>query len=80
MDLEVMSVLFRENEADATIAFRVRGSAGPPAMQMRYTLQRDGSRWSVKSKNEAGGSPHGEGAAPPPQPALPPGHPTIPKQ
>ncbi len=81
MDVEVTTVMFRPNEADATVAFKPRGSTGPAAMQMRYTLSRDGNRWVVKGKTESG-SPHGKGGSEPPpaEPGLPAGHPPIPPQ
>jgi hypothetical protein len=79
MEVEVTSVMFRPNEADATVAFRPRGSSAPASMQMRYSLERKGNQWVVKGKQESG-SPHGAGgpAAPPPPPDLPAGHPPIP--
>jgi hypothetical protein len=88
MDVEVASVTFRGNEADATVSFRPKGSTDPASgMRMRYTLERQGSRWVVKSKGEAGGTPHGAGgalggdphgsSAAPPGGELPPGHPPL---
>lgn len=77
MVVDVTSVMFRADEAEATVAFRPRGgSASGGDMQMRYTLARNGSRWVVKSK--AGGE-HGA-ASPPPAASggeLPPGHPPM---
>jgi len=71
MDVDVTSVAFRENEADATVSFRPKGAKGG-GMQMKYTLERKGNLWAVKSKAEAGGSPHGGGGG-----DLPPGHPPM---
>ncbi len=67
MQVDVTSVSFRENEADATVAFRPKGATGSAGMQMRYTLERKGSRWVVKGRgrSQAGQSPHGAGAMPP---------------
>ncbi len=92
MQVDVTSVSFRQNEADATVTFRPKG-ATTGAMQMRYTLERQGSRWVVKGRGraQAGQSPHGagqqmppgaaseppSGAAAPGDKALPPGHPPI---
>jgi hypothetical protein len=84
MDVEVTAVSFREDEADATVAFRPKGAAGG-AMQMRYTLERQGSRWVVKGKGRAGAgqAPHGQMPAGGQMPgaaggtSLPPGHPPI---
>ncbi|MEZ5401033.1 MAG: hypothetical protein R2729_15285 [Bryobacteraceae bacterium] len=74
MDVEVSSVTFRGNEADADIAFRARGSQ-QSMMQMKYTLERDGSRWKVKAKKDSGGG-HAMPASPPPG-DMPAGHPPI---
>jgi hypothetical protein len=78
MDLQVTSVSFRENEADATVSFTPKGGAAA-AMSMRYVLERKGNHWVVKTKSEAGASPHGAGA---PEGGaggqqLPPGHPPV---
>ncbi len=61
MQVDVTSVSFRQDEADATVSFRPKGAAGG-GMQMRYTLERQGSRWVVKGKGHsgAGQSPHGQ--------------------
>ncbi|MEZ5352767.1 MAG: hypothetical protein R2762_09045 [Bryobacteraceae bacterium] len=84
MEVDVASVTFRGNEADADVSFRARGSQ-QSMMQMKYTLERDGSRWKVKAKKDSGAG-HGAGAANPhggampgaaPQGALPQGHPPM---
>jgi len=61
MQVDVTSVSFRQDEADATVSFRPKGAAGG-GMQMRYTLERQGSRWVVKGKGHpgAGQEPHGK--------------------
>ena len=63
MDVEVTSVTFRGEEADATVTFQAKGSTAPGSgMQMQYTLKREGNRWVVQGKTGAGGaSPHGAG-------------------
>jgi hypothetical protein len=77
LQVDVATVTFRNGEADAVVSFRPKGSTDPAsAMQIRYTLERKGGEWVVKSRSEAGGSPHG-GA--PPDGGLPPGHPPIPE-
>lgn len=85
MNVDVTSVSFKQNEAEAVVAFAPKGpgSAGQ-GMSMRYTLEKKGNRWAVKSRADSGQSPHG-GAAPPgampgagaPKGELPPGHPTV---
>lgn len=86
MDIDITSVNFRSNEADAMVAFKPKGSPNA-GMSMKYTLELKGNHWVVKDRpagdaNPHGGSgggagmnPHGGGA--PPQ-EMPPGHPTVP--
>lgn len=86
MDVEVASVAFRGDEADAVVSFRPKGSTDPASvMQMQYTLERQGSRWVVKTKKGAGGGAH-EGLELPgaphpgmgePSGSLPAGHPPV---
>ncbi len=81
MQVDVASVTFRDNEADAVVSFKPKGSADPSnTMQMRYTLERKGGDWVVKSRGGSGGSPHGGmgGAAPAPGGEMPSGHPPVP--
>lgn len=70
IQVDVATVSFREEQADALVSFRPRSGEGEP-FQMRYTLERKGGRWVVKSKAQAGGMPHGAAGA------LPPGHPDV---
>lgn len=76
MELDVGDVSFRANEAEATVSFRSKGSQ-TSAMTMKYSLVRDGDKWKVKPRTDAGGAnPHG--VAPPAGGAeLPPGHPPL---
>ncbi|HZT30527.1 MAG TPA: hypothetical protein VFA33_11615 [Bryobacteraceae bacterium] len=95
MKVEVTSVMFRDNEADAVVSFAPKGATSPSqGMEMRYTLERKGNRWVVKSRADSGKSPHGAGGMSPhggaagdmPMPGsaapsgtqLPPGHPSVP--
>ncbi len=86
MDVSVTSVVFRRDEADATVSFSAKGSNGAGGMTMHYLLERKGDRWAVKGRADSGQNPHGgAGASPhgggmPPAGALPPGHPAIPPQ
>jgi hypothetical protein len=93
MNLEVTSVTFKENEADATVAFVAKGGGGGQPVSFTYTLERKGNRWVVKPK-APGQNPHGgamppgenpHGAMPPaggeaPGGAMPPGHPAVPQK
>jgi hypothetical protein len=94
MDVNVTSVSFRQNEADATVHFQAKGSTGPSGgISMKYILERKGNEWVVKARTGmgAGANPHGDAANPHGDmggmganphgggmPALPPGHPAIP--
>lgn len=78
MDIEVTSVTFRDNEADAVVGFKPKGAGAASGMSMRYTLEKQGNEWVVKKKADSG---MGHGMTPPAaQPSageggLPPGHP-----
>jgi len=83
MDVGVTNVIFRKDEADATVSFSPKGSKPGAGMVMHYTLQLQGSRWVVKGRTEAGNPHGGAGSANPhggmgDAGALPPGHPAIP--
>lgn len=77
MTLDITAVTFRENEAEAVVNFQPKG--GGSGMSMKYTLERQGNRWAVKSKAESGASHSGGVEAAPPG-ELPPGHPPVQKQ
>ena len=76
MNVEVTSVSFRQNEADAVVAFTAKGASPGQPMTMRYTLERQGDHWVVKEKAETGANPHGA-AASASGTQLPPGHPPV---
>lgn len=82
MQVDVTSVTFRDNEADAMVSFRPKGSADPAnSMAMRYTLERKGGNWVVKGRSQTGAGPHGEASpmgSPAPGGELPKGHPPMP--
>jgi len=76
MQIEVVSVTFRENEADATVSFRAKGSdASAPGMTMAYTLVRQGGGWAVKGRADGGSDSHGAGMQMPE--GAPPDHPPM---
>jgi hypothetical protein len=93
MDVSISNVVYRDNEATATVHLQAKGSNAPGSgMDMRYVLERKGNDWVVKGR--AGGEAHGQGmgapagAAPSEGPGsigampqtLPPGHPAIPSK
>jgi hypothetical protein len=75
MQVDIVSVVFRQNEADATVSFRAKGTTGGPAMTMNYTLGKEGNGWVVKGRAETGASPHGAAGRMPG--GAPPGHPQV---
>jgi hypothetical protein len=87
MDVDVTSIDFKGNEADATVAFRAKGADPASGLQMRYTLEQKSGKWVVKDKAQAGGSPHGAAMTPGRETVsphgnagggpLPPGHPPL---
>lgn len=60
MNVNVSSVSFRRDEADAIVSFTAKGDTSGKGIEMRYTLTRSGSRWVVKDKSESAGAPHGQ--------------------
>ena len=91
MNVEVTSVTFKENEANAMVTFAPKGGATGQPISIPYALERKGNRWVVKAR-PTGQSPHGaaptgespHGAMPPAGgempggAAMPPGHPAVP--
>ena len=73
MSVDVTTVSFQEDKAEATVAFGLKD--GGQGMQMNYSLTRKGDVWEVKPR-AAGGAHGGASPLPPPSsPAMPPGHP-----
>lgn len=74
MEIGVESVTFRDNEADAVVTFKPKDQPGDQGMSMRYTLERKGNEWVVKSKADSG---QGHATMPPSSEGmqLPPDHP-----
>lgn len=60
MNVEVSSVTFRKDEAQATVSFAPK-QGGPGGMSMSYTLERKGDHWEVKGRSAAPGNVHGGG-------------------
>ncbi|MEN6533533.1 MAG: hypothetical protein ABFD89_07715 [Bryobacteraceae bacterium] len=76
MQIDVASVSFRKDEADATVLFRAKGGGGSQSMTMNYTLERKGNRWVVKGRSESG-MPHGAMGGGAQGQQMPPGHPAM---
>ncbi len=77
MDIDVKTVSFRADGADAIVSFRPKGSK-EGGMDMNYELELKNGKWAVKPKPAAGIAPHGGAAPTPGTNAMPPGHPAMP--
>lgn len=91
MDVNVVSVSFRDKEADAVVSFVPKGGTPAQGLTMNYTLERQGNDWHIKNRGSAlqkhaaqaqqAPADGGAGAMQPPpgSPAgqLPPGHPAL---
>ena len=69
MNVEVTSVQFNGNQADATVSFYPKGGNAAQGMSMQYQLEQKDGRWVVMGRKDAGSSPHG-GAMPPAAPGM----------
>ncbi len=90
MDVNVVSVSFRDKEADAVVSFTPKGGPAAPGLTMSYTMERRTDGWHIKSRAglqqhaaqaPAVGMQEGEMPANPhgagDSSALPPGHPPL---
>jgi uncharacterized lipoprotein len=55
MDLNVTSVQFNGNKAEAAVTFTPKGGKPEQSMPMRYELEQQGSKWVVVGRKDAGG-------------------------
>jgi hypothetical protein len=70
MDVSETSIQFHGDKADAMVKIAPKGAGPAQAMQLRYSLQRNGSRWAVVGRPDTGSghgtlapgtpNPHGE--------------------
>ena len=92
MDVNVVSVSFRDTEADAVVSFAPKGGTRQQGMTMNYTMERQGSEWHIKKRGPSahaaqqppgaggamgGGSMPGGGMPGGDSATLPPGHPPM---
>jgi hypothetical protein len=75
MDVSVTSLQFNGDKADAVVEIAPKGATHEQGMQMRYSLQQQGSHWVVVGRADTGAghgsamapgaaNPHGGGAMP----------------
>jgi hypothetical protein len=77
MEVDVTAVSFSGDQARATVNFRPKSNPDQ-GMQMNYTLESKGNKWTVLKKAGSSSSPHGDAnVAPAPSGDLPPGHPPV---
>jgi len=90
MTARVQNVIFRGNEADATVMVTGKGADPSTAIPIPYVLERKSGGWEVKGpqKNAMAGHAQGNGQMPPGHPGvgaaadgsgqtMPPGHPAL---
>ena len=88
MDVNVVAVSFRGQEADATVSFSPKGAPAGQSITMKYAMARDGDEWKIKGRSLDGHSaptaaPGGDlpaghpGAGGGAAGTLPPGHPAM---
>jgi len=65
MNVEITSVQFNGDEADATVSITPKGGPSGNGMSMPYHLRRQSGKWVVTGTNNTGGNPHGAGSAVP---------------
>jgi hypothetical protein len=63
MDVVVTNVTFNGNQAEASVSITPKNTPGG-GMNVNYHMEQDGTKWVVKGRKDAGGTPHGGGAAP----------------
>ena len=64
MNIDITSVQFNGNHADATVTFSPKNGPAGSGMSMNYQLEQQGGKWVVMGRKDVGG-PHGGGAMPP---------------
>jgi len=74
MNVQIVSVNFREAEADAVASIEPKEGGG--GIRMTYTLAVENGKWAVKKSAAPQGNPHG---GPTPSGGLPAGHPPLTK-
>jgi hypothetical protein len=63
MNVDVTSVQFNGNRAEATVSVVPKGGSTEQGMSIGYQLEQQGKKWVVVGRKDAGGMPHG-GAMP----------------
>lgn len=64
MDVNVVSVSFRDKEADAVVSFAPKGGSAAQGLTMKYTMERQGAEWHIKSRAQSDLQRHAAQAQP----------------
>jgi hypothetical protein len=64
MDVNVVSVSFRDKEADAVVSFAPKGGSAAQGLTMSYTMERQGSDWHIKARAQSDLQKHAAQAPP----------------
>jgi len=64
MDVNVVSVSFRDKEADAVVSFAPKGGTAAQGLTMNYTMERQGSEWHIKARAQSDLQKHAAQAQP----------------
>lgn len=64
MNVEVTSVQFNGDHADANVTINPKSGPSGAGMTTVYSLEQKSGKWVVTGRKDAGGSPHGGGAVP----------------
>jgi hypothetical protein len=75
MSARVQSVIFRGNEADATVMVTGKGADPSTAIPIPYILERKSAGWEVKGPSKSAMAGHGSQNGAPNGGQMPPGHP-----
>lgn len=59
MDIDVTSVTFNGDKAEAAVSFAPKGGNASAGMTMRYELQQQNNKWVVTGRQDSGQNPHG---------------------
>ena len=64
MDVNVVSVSFRDKEADAVVSFAPKGGTARQGLTMNYTMERQGADWHIKKRAQSDLQRHAAQAPP----------------
>jgi hypothetical protein len=63
MTVDVKSVNFNGNKAEAVVSFKPKGGTDAQGMEMPYKLEQQGEKWVVTGRGDSGQNAHGAAPA-----------------